>query len=45
MRLLRPIAEDEMIAVFLRGELDSSRYGDKLRALLTRDNRDESLLR
>jgi hypothetical protein len=45
MRLVRPASEDEMIAVFLRGELDSSRYGVKLRALLARDRRDEALLR
>jgi hypothetical protein len=34
MRGLRPITEDEMIAVFLRGELGSERFGDKLRVLL-----------
>jgi hypothetical protein len=45
MRLLRRIAEDEMIAVFLRAELDSARCGDKLRGLLTRDGREESVLR
>jgi hypothetical protein len=37
MRLLHPITEDEMIAVFLRGELDSGRYGGELRGLLARD--------
>ena len=34
-----------MIAVFLRGELDSGRYGKKLRTLLARDRRTEDLLR
>jgi hypothetical protein len=45
MRLLRPIAEDEMVAVFLRGELDSSRYRETLRGFLARDRRDEGVLR
>jgi hypothetical protein len=45
MRLLRPIREDEMIAVFLRAELDSSRYGETLRGFLARDGRDEGVLR
>jgi hypothetical protein len=40
MRLLHPISEDEMIATFLRGELDSGRYGEKLRAMLARDGRE-----
>ena len=44
-RLLRSVTEDEVIAVFLRGELDSSRYGDALGRMLARDGRDESLLR
>ena len=34
-----------MIAVFLRGELESRRYGEKLRALLARDRRALGLLR
>jgi hypothetical protein len=45
VRLLRPISEDEMIAVFLRSELDSGRYGEKLHAFLARDGRDERVLR
>jgi hypothetical protein len=45
MRLLHPVGEDEMIATFLRAELDSGRYGEKLRALLARDGRDASVLR
>jgi hypothetical protein len=40
MRLLHPITEGEMISVFLRGELDSERYGDKLRGMLARDGRE-----
>ena len=34
-----------MIAVFLRGEIDSDRYGEKLRALLLRDGRLPDVLR
>ncbi len=34
-----------MIATFLRAEVDSRRYGDKLRALLVRDGRSEDVLR
>src|SRR6266540_1261933 len=41
MQLLHPITEEEVIAVFLRGELDSGRYGAKLRGLLARDGRGE----
>ncbi len=37
--------EDEMIATFLRGELDSGRYGEKLRAVLARDGRGVDVLR
>src|SRR5437763_4011770 len=45
MRLRGPASEEEMIAVFLRGELDSGRYGKKLRTLLARDRRAEDVLR
>jgi hypothetical protein len=45
MRLLHPVSEDEVIAVFLRSELDSSRYGEKLRGLLARDGRELRVLR
>jgi hypothetical protein len=45
MEILRPIDEDEMIATFLRAEVDSARYGPKLEALLARDGRDEDILR
>lgn len=34
-----------MIAVFLRAELDSGRYGEKLRGFLSRDGRDLDVLR
>jgi hypothetical protein len=45
VRILREITEDEMIAVFLRAEVDSGRYGPKLRELLARDGRDAAVLR
>jgi len=45
MQLLHPITEEEVTAVFLRGELDSGRYGAKLRGLLARDGRAEDVLR
>jgi hypothetical protein len=34
MRRLRPSSEAEMVALFLRTELPSDRFGDQLRALL-----------
>jgi hypothetical protein len=45
MRSLSRVAEDEMIAVFLRGELDSDRYGATLRDLLARGRKDVDVLR
>jgi hypothetical protein len=45
MHLLRQSSEDEMIAAFLRAELDSDRFGEKLHALLARDGRDPAVLR
>jgi hypothetical protein len=45
MRLLHPVGEDEVVATFLRGELDSERYGEKLRRLVSRDSRDLDVLR
>jgi hypothetical protein len=37
MRLLRAASEEEMVALFLRTELFSDRYGPDIRALLKRD--------
>jgi hypothetical protein len=45
MKLLRPIPEDEMFATFLRAELDSGRYGDRVRGFLARDGRGEPVFR
>jgi hypothetical protein len=45
MRIVQPVDEDEVIAAFLRAELDSERCGPKLRGLLDRDGRDVSVLR
>jgi hypothetical protein len=41
VRILRRAEEAEVVAAFLRGELDSSRYGDRLRTFLARDGTDE----
>jgi len=40
VRLLRPIGEDEMIAVYLGAELDSDRFGPQLRGRLARDGQE-----
>ena len=45
MRLLHRMSEHEVVATFLRAELDSGRYGATLRALLARDGRPEEVLR
>jgi hypothetical protein len=45
VRFLRPATEEEMIATFLRGEIDSSRYGETIRAALARDGRADRLIR
>jgi hypothetical protein len=45
MKILHHIREDEVIATFLRAEVGSGRYGEKLRGLLTRDPRDEAVAR
>jgi hypothetical protein len=44
MRLLKSASEDEVIAAFLRAEIDSDRYGRKLRGLLARDRRKPGVL-
>jgi hypothetical protein len=44
VELLRSIGEDEMIAVFLRGELESERFGGAIRALLARNRVDEAVV-
>lgn len=43
MQVLRAVREDEVIGAYLRAELDSSRYGDNLRALLA--GQSDTLLR
>jgi hypothetical protein len=44
MRILAPVTEGEVIACFLRAELDSGRYGEVLRELLDRDGLDVDVL-
>jgi hypothetical protein len=45
MRTLRKASEDEVLASFLRAELDSPRWGDRLLELLREDDVAESVLR
>jgi hypothetical protein len=45
MRLLRPITEDEMVAVFLRGEYASERWREVLDGLLAHHRCAEDVLR
>jgi hypothetical protein len=44
MRRLRPSSEAEMVALFLRTELPSDRFGDGLRAQLNRDSLPERVI-
>jgi hypothetical protein len=44
MRILGPVTEDEIVACYLRAEIDSGRYGEKLRQLLERDDVDPDVL-
>jgi hypothetical protein len=44
MRILRDSSEAEVVATFLRAELDSPRHGQTLRALLREAREDESVL-
>jgi hypothetical protein len=45
MRVVRAASEAEVLAAFLRGELDSPRWGTHLLELLAEDDVDESILR
>ena len=45
MELLGPISEDEMIAIFLRGELASERFGAAIERLLARDGLADAVVR
>jgi hypothetical protein len=45
VRILHPISEDEVVATFLRAELDSGRYGETLRAALVCDGLEPEVLR
>src|SRR5438034_6949345 len=44
MRIVRTASEAEVVATFLRGELESPRWGEGLRALLAEDGLDASVL-
>jgi hypothetical protein len=45
MRLIRAASEAEVVAAFLRGELDSPRWGDRLLELLREDGVDPAVVR
>jgi hypothetical protein len=44
VRNVRPASEAEVVGTFLRAEIESARWGDKLRDLLHEDEVDESVL-
>jgi hypothetical protein len=44
MRIADTASGDEVVATFLRGDLDSPRFGDRLRALLHADGTDVSVI-
>ncbi len=44
LRIIESVSEAEVIACFLRAELDSGRYGEVLRKLLDRDGLDVDIL-
>ncbi|HEX6700270.1 MAG TPA: hypothetical protein VF101_06010 [Gaiellaceae bacterium] len=44
MRIIRSATEAEVVAAFLRGELESSRWRDRLLALLREDDADASIV-
>lgn len=44
MRLVQPITEDEMVALFLRTEIQSARHRDAILALLQRDGRESRIV-
>jgi hypothetical protein len=45
MRIIRAASEAEVVAAFLRGELDSPRWGDRLLELLREDGADPAVVR
>jgi hypothetical protein len=44
MRHIEPIGEDEMVAVFLRTEIASTRFARDIRAILARDGQPASIV-
>ena len=45
MRLIRPISENEMVAVFLRTEIESPRWRKQIEKVLARDGREADVIR
>ncbi len=44
MKIIKEISEDEMIAVFLKMEIDSKRFGDRYTAQLEKDKRSREIV-
>jgi hypothetical protein len=44
MRILEPVSEDEMIAVFLKAEINSPRFGDSILKFLHEHNLDREII-
>ncbi len=44
MKLVEPVTEHEMVALFLQTEIRSARYRDKILSLLDRDGKDASVV-
>ncbi len=44
MKILENITVEEMVAVFLSGELNSPRWGEKIKAILTKNKIDERII-
>lgn len=44
MKIIKNITEDEMISIFLEGEIQSFRFGDKILKQLEKDEKDRSII-
>ncbi len=44
MKIIKNISEDEMISIFLKGEIQSFRFGEKILKQLEKDQKDRSVI-
>jgi hypothetical protein len=44
MRIVEPVTEDEVVALFLKTEVESVRFRDAILKLLFRDGRDRAIV-